>query len=564
MSTQTITISESGDTLPTVNVLTGRGFITGKSDSGKSNTASVIIEELLSKGHAMLIVDTDGEYYGLKEQFEILHVGADETCDLQVGPEHAERLAEIALRQNVPVILDVSGYLDDEEARTLIRETCRALFDLEHELRRPFAVFVEEVHEYLPEGPGLDETGKTLVRIAKRGRKRGLGLCGISQRPADVKKDFITQCNYLFWHRLTWDNDTAVVRRVAGSEAAGEVDALSDGEALVMADFLEEHVRRVQVRRKETFDAGATPDLSDEGQRPALKSVSAEILEELKEISERQRRRLDELERVRLQLAEREQRIEELEEELERQQDVAKLANRLTDALSRTGSAGSEEVNSELRQALDETQEALRQMRSERDDLERKLAEAEAHTEELKEKAEQSARLERIGQHLPDLQEAIERLADGLGLELGSDEKLRERARHQQQRIEDLERRLKQARQRTDGVALIDPDVETFLQDEHVRRGIRQARKDATPRYVDGIIRALVETERPVTYDQVANKLGISNKSHISTAANALQRQGVVRLSGSPRNVRLHLEGLAEMHQQAARRQRTSELMSNL
>jgi ABC-type glutathione transport system ATPase component len=47
--------------LPVVEILTGRGFITGKSGSGKSNTASVVVEKLLSANFPVLVVDTDGE-----------------------------------------------------------------------------------------------------------------------------------------------------------------------------------------------------------------------------------------------------------------------------------------------------------------------------------------------------------------------------------------------------------------------------------------------------------------------------------------------------------------------
>lgn len=81
-----IAIDEDGAvTLPVVEVLTGRAFLTGKSGAGKSNSASVVAEELLDRGFPLLIVDTDGEYWGLKEEYEILHVGADEECDLQRG-----------------------------------------------------------------------------------------------------------------------------------------------------------------------------------------------------------------------------------------------------------------------------------------------------------------------------------------------------------------------------------------------------------------------------------------------------------------------------------------------
>ncbi|MFB6165828.1 MAG: helicase HerA domain-containing protein, partial [Haloarculaceae archaeon] len=43
--------------LPVVEILTGRGFVTGKSGSGKSNTASVVAEKLLDSGFGILIVD---------------------------------------------------------------------------------------------------------------------------------------------------------------------------------------------------------------------------------------------------------------------------------------------------------------------------------------------------------------------------------------------------------------------------------------------------------------------------------------------------------------------------
>lgn len=63
--TRTIPVGETTDgdavDLPVVELLTGRGFVTGKSGSGKSNTASVVCEELLEAGFPMLIVDCEGD-----------------------------------------------------------------------------------------------------------------------------------------------------------------------------------------------------------------------------------------------------------------------------------------------------------------------------------------------------------------------------------------------------------------------------------------------------------------------------------------------------------------------
>jgi hypothetical protein len=259
---ESITVSDAGFTLPTSELLTGRGFVTGKSGSGKSNSTSVIAEELLEHGLPLLIVDTDGEYYGLKSRYELLHVGAEADCDVTVGVEHAGKLAELALVQNVPVILDVSGYVEEDVRHELVLRVVERLFELGKRVRKPFPLFVEEIHEFLPQSGGLDELGETLITIAKRGRKRGIGICGMSQRPAAVDKDFITQCDWVVWHRLTWDNDKRVAAQMLGSEVAAEIDDLDTGEALLMTDW-DDRINRVRFRPKRTFDAGATPDLDD-------------------------------------------------------------------------------------------------------------------------------------------------------------------------------------------------------------------------------------------------------------------------------------------------------------
>ncbi len=296
-----------------------------------SNSASVVAEKLLDSGFGLFIVDIDGEYYGLKEEYEILHVGADEECDIQVGEDHAEKLASLALEQNVPIILDVSSFLDESEAEAVLTAVARHLFAKAKKQKQPFLLLVEEVHEYIPEGGSVGECGKMLIKIGKRGRKHGLGVVGISQRPADVKKDFITQCDWLLWHRLTWDNDTNVVRRVLDGEYATAVEDLDDGEGFLVTDW-SESVRRVQFHRKQTFDAGATPGL-DDVERPDLKSVSTDLVAELAEISEAAQARESRVEELREELDRKNSRVAELEAELRDARDLSRMADQFVGAL---------------------------------------------------------------------------------------------------------------------------------------------------------------------------------------------------------------------------------------
>ncbi|MEF8852207.1 MAG: DUF87 domain-containing protein [Haloarculaceae archaeon] len=317
--------------LPVVELLTGRGFVTGKSGAGKSNSASVVVEKLLDSGFGMLIVDIDGEYYGLKEEYEILHAGDDEECDIRVTVDHAEKIAALALEKNVPIILDVSSFLDEADARELLTEVARHLFAKAKKRKQPFLLLVEEVHEFIPQKGGVGECGKMLIKISKRGRKHGLGVMGVSQRPADVKKDFITQCDWMVWHRLTWDNDTKVVSRVLDSDYAAAVEDLDDGEAFLMTDWADS-IRRVQFYRKQTFDAGATPGL-DDFERPDLKSVSEDLVSELQEISDEQAERESKIAELREELDRKNSRVAELEAELEDARDMQRMADQFTQAL---------------------------------------------------------------------------------------------------------------------------------------------------------------------------------------------------------------------------------------
>ncbi|SFL21788.1 AAA-like domain-containing protein [Halogranum rubrum] len=557
---RTLTISQDGTSLPVVEVLTGRGFITGKSGAGKSNSASVIAEELLEQGFPLLIVDVDGEYYGLKEQYEMLHVGADEECDLQVSEEHAAKIAELALDENVPIILDVSGYLDSSVAENLIRGVAQRLFALEKKRKKPFLMLVEEIHEYIPEGGGLNECGQMLIKVAKRGRKHGLGLCGLSQRPADVKKDFITQCDWLVWHRLTWDNDTAAVRRVLGSDYADTVQELDDGEAFLMTDW-NDFIKRVQFKRKSTFDAGATPGLNDI-ERPNLKSVSGDIVDELEAISKREQKRRDRVAQLEQKLEQRDDQIEELRSELEQAQDVTKLADQFSEALAQVDTSTGGDVKATLEELREEKNETIRKLRTENERLRSKNKELEERISTLNEEVEASYQFKQFEANVNEATEAYQRLGDALGIEPNADnaERLRER-------IDELESELAATRASNYDADQPSEEIQTyreFISNDAVRDAIEIAKESASsPRYVDGTIGCIIEHGEPVTYEDIADHLNISTTSHVGSAVNALAAEDVVKKEtrSSRTYVDLAIDDISEIRKRSRRREEAEELV---
>jgi len=113
----------------------------------------------------------------------------------------------------------------------------------EASMRHPIAIFCDEAHLYIPERQQAGGAGEISVeifeRIAKEGRKYGVGLVVISQRPSEVNRTVLSQCNNLVTMRLTNGDDQSVVRRLLPDSLAGFGDllpVLDTGEALVVGD----------------------------------------------------------------------------------------------------------------------------------------------------------------------------------------------------------------------------------------------------------------------------------------------------------------------------------------
>lgn len=112
----------------------------------------------------------------------------------------------------------------------------------EKKQRHPVALLCDEAHLYIPERheTGVLEAGlRSFERIAKEGRKYGVGLTVISQRPAEVNRTVLSQCNNFVAMRLTNAEDQAVIRRLLPDTLGGFTDLLpilDIGEALVVGD----------------------------------------------------------------------------------------------------------------------------------------------------------------------------------------------------------------------------------------------------------------------------------------------------------------------------------------
>ncbi|MBW4330648.1 DUF87 domain-containing protein [Stakelama sp. CBK3Z-3] len=161
-------------------------------------------------------------------------------------------------------IIDVSG-VPSEITSVVVAVLSRMVFDFaiwsRAEAQHPILLVCEEAHRYIPAGRRVDDSsvGRILSRIAKEGRKYGVALGLITQRPSDLAEGVLSQCGTILSMRLNNDRDQAYVRGAMPEGARGFLDALP------------------ALRNRECIICGegvATPvrvqfDTLEEGKRPA-------------------------------------------------------------------------------------------------------------------------------------------------------------------------------------------------------------------------------------------------------------------------------------------------------
>ena len=109
--------------------------------------------------------------------------------------------------------------------------------------RTPVSLLCDEAHLYLPVRDGADAVQRQALgafeRIAKEGRKYGFSLLVVSQRPSDVSRTILSQCNNFLALRLTNETDQGVIKRLMPDSLVGLTNILpllDTGEALLLGD----------------------------------------------------------------------------------------------------------------------------------------------------------------------------------------------------------------------------------------------------------------------------------------------------------------------------------------
>lgn len=147
-------------------------------------------------------------------------------------------------------IIDLSG-IPFEVLSIVVSLISRLVFDfcfyyktLKKDLEEvPFLLVLEEAHNYIPqsEGAKYHSVKKSIERIAKEGRKYGLSLMIVSQRPSEISETIFSQCNNFVAMRLTNPSDQQYVKRLMPDSVSAITDTLpvlERQEALIIGDCI--------------------------------------------------------------------------------------------------------------------------------------------------------------------------------------------------------------------------------------------------------------------------------------------------------------------------------------
>ncbi len=161
-------------------------------------------------------------------------------------------------------------------------------FWTDRDKRKPMALICDEAHLYLPKKDGKNPAEQRAIenfeKIAKEGRKYGVALLVVSQRPSDVSTTILSQCNNVIALRLTNGDDQATVKKLMPESLEGLMDTLpilDIGEALVVGDAVL-LPSRMRISPPSEKPLSATIDFWDEWSIPPVAPDIAKAVENMR------------------------------------------------------------------------------------------------------------------------------------------------------------------------------------------------------------------------------------------------------------------------------------------
>lgn len=261
----------SGDLALPLDVAGETIAILGKRGSGKTNTATVVVEELVSAGVQTVILDPVGAWWGLRSNaagdgpgLEIPRLGGQHG-DVPLEQTAGSLVADVVIQSRQSLLIDLSDFPTKAAVGRFVTDFAERLYR-QKKADSVLHLVLEEADSFAPQKvKGSERMQGAIEQIVRRGRARGMGVTLITQRSAVLSKDVLTQADVLIVMRTTGPHDLRAIREWIDSRGdehgAGVLDSLPSldtGEGWVWNPE-REIIARTQFRARETFDSSRTP-----------------------------------------------------------------------------------------------------------------------------------------------------------------------------------------------------------------------------------------------------------------------------------------------------------------
>lgn len=251
--------------------------ILAQKGAGKTYAAMKETEKLLDSKAQVVCLDPTGVWWGLRssadgqeEGYSIIVMGGD-NADVPLEPTAGEVIADFVQDSGRSVILDMSHFESNAAQDRFVTAFALRLYRIKatKEKRNTIHLMLDEADSFAPQKPLKSQM--TMLgaweAIVRRGRSRGLGLTMISQRPAVLNKNVLTQVDLLVCLRIVGKQDFDAMKEWTSMYATPEqkteflesLPQLENGEAWFWSPGWLRIFKRSKIDSKWTFDSSRTP-----------------------------------------------------------------------------------------------------------------------------------------------------------------------------------------------------------------------------------------------------------------------------------------------------------------
>lgn len=289
------------------NAITQTFSVLARKGAGKTYLAMVMAEEMIKASLPVVILDPLGATWGLRVSADGTGPGLPVTIlggdhgDIPLEPTAGKVVADVIVDHPGAFILDMSGFESNAAQDRFVTDFAERIYRAKATKRQPLHLIIDEADSFGPQKPmpGQQRMLGAFEAIVRRGRIRGIGVTLVTQRPAVLNKNLLTQTECLVTLQMTAPQDREAIddwvrgngTREERDELLASLASLDRGDAWFWSPSWLRVFKRIHVRLRETWDSSKTPEPGDETVEPismadvdldALRERMAETIERAK------------------------------------------------------------------------------------------------------------------------------------------------------------------------------------------------------------------------------------------------------------------------------------------